>query len=116
MLLSRVIASRSFLCSRLATARAASTSTGIAPKLLPTDIPIDEERMPGYDAKNFYQVHPGIFFNNRYKILTKVGWGVSSTVWLAHDTQEYVLAQQNLILPTPNFNIGCGQNTPPTWP
>jgi len=66
----------------------ASRSTTI----LPAGIPIEEERIPGYDPKRFLAVNPGDLLNNRYKIVVKVGWGTTSTVWLARDTQRYVLA------------------------
>jgi hypothetical protein len=36
--------------------------------------------------------NPGDLLNKRYEIVTKVGWGTTSTVWLARDTQQYVLA------------------------
>ena len=46
--------------------------------------------MPGYDPRWFLSVHPGDLLNKRYKILAKVGWGMTSTVWLAQDTLLYV--------------------------
>jgi hypothetical protein len=63
------------------------------PTILPADVPIEEERIPGYDPKRFLPVNPGDLLNNRYKIVVKVGWGTTSTVWLAQDTQRYVLAR-----------------------
>ena len=63
-----------------------------APAILPSDVLLEEEKIPGYDPKQFYPVNPGDLFHNRYKMLAKVGWGTSSTVWLARDTQRYVLA------------------------
>ena len=66
---------------------------GPPPTILPSDIPIEEETVPFYDPKYFLPVNPGDLLNNRYKILVKVGFGSTSTVWLAHDTQEYVLAR-----------------------
>jgi hypothetical protein len=78
--------------------RQPANSTGLvisasrSPTILPTDIPIEEERIPGYDPNRFLPVDPGDILNNRYEIMVKVGWGTSSTVWLARDTQRYVLA------------------------
>ena len=63
---------------------------GHAPNILPSDVLVEEERMPGYNPKHFYPVNPGDFFHNRYEVLVKVGWGTSSTVWLARDTRRYV--------------------------
>lgn len=60
--------------------------------VLPADVPIEEERTPGYDPKRFLPVNPGDLLNSRYKIVVKLGWGTTSTVWLAQDTQKYVLA------------------------
>jgi hypothetical protein len=67
-------------------------SASRSPTILPANAPIEEERTPGYDPKRFLPVNPGDLLNNRYKIVVKVGWGTTSTVWLAHDTQRYVLA------------------------
>lgn len=63
-----------------------------APTILPSDILVEEEKIPGYDSKHFYPVNPGDLFHNRYEMLAKVRWGTSSTVWLAQDKQRYVLA------------------------
>ncbi|KAG9233862.1 hypothetical protein BJ875DRAFT_351264, partial [Amylocarpus encephaloides] len=57
------------------------------------DAPIEEERIPSYDLKGFLLVNLGDLLNNRYKIVVKVGLGTTSTVWLAQDTQRYVLAR-----------------------
>lgn len=57
---------------------------------LPSDTPIEEETIPGYDPQKFYPVNPGDLFNNRYKTIAKVGWGRTSTVWLAQDTRRYI--------------------------
>jgi hypothetical protein len=54
---------------------------------LPPGILVDEEILPLYDPKYFYPAKPGEVLANRYQTLVKVGWGVSSTVWLARDLQ-----------------------------
>ncbi|KAI9674409.1 MAG: hypothetical protein M1817_001747 [Caeruleum heppii] len=59
------------------------------PSILPADVPIEEERNPGYNAKHFFPVSLGDIFQNRYKVVAKVGWGASSTVWLAQDTRVW---------------------------
>ena len=61
--------------------------------ILPADVPIEEERIPGYDPRRFLPVNPGDLLNNRYKVVVKLGWGTTSTVWLAQDTHRYVLAR-----------------------
>lgn len=62
------------------------------PKILPLDVPVEEETIPGYDSKRFYPVNPGQVLRGQYKVLTKLGWGSTSTVWLAEDTSRYALA------------------------
>ena len=77
----------------------ASTSTvkppNHTPTILPSDVLVEEEQIPGHDPKHFYPVNQGDLFDNRYEVLTKVGWGTSSTVWLARDTQRCVLTCSN---------------------
>lgn len=57
--------------------------------LLPQDEPVDEEICPGYNSKRFYPAKPGEVLANRYQVLVKVGWGVSSTAWFARDMRGY---------------------------
>lgn len=63
-----------------------------AATILPSNILVEEEQIPGYDPKHFYPVNPGDLLHSRYEMLAKVGWGTSSTVWLARDTKRYVPA------------------------
>ncbi|KAJ5161763.1 CMGC protein kinase [Penicillium capsulatum] len=58
------------------------------PKLISTPDRIGEERIPWYDSSGFYPAKPGDVLADRYQILVKVGWGSSSTVWLARDTRN----------------------------
>lgn len=46
---------------------------------------VEEEELPGYKADRFYPVHLGEVFQGRYQVLGKLGFGSSSTVWLARD-------------------------------
>ncbi|QPH17757.1 hypothetical protein C2857_002645 [Epichloe festucae Fl1] len=55
---------------------------------LPQEIPVDEEKVPGYNSKYSYPANPGDILENRYQLDVKVGWGSSSTVWLAHDIRR----------------------------
>jgi len=64
------------------------TSSSQAPRILPVDVLVEEERVPGYRPEFYYPANPGEVLNNRYKILTKVGWGTASTVWLAEDLKK----------------------------
>ncbi|KAI0809836.1 hypothetical protein GGR55DRAFT_141679 [Xylaria sp. FL0064] len=56
-----------------------------APELIPSDVLVDEEIVPGYKPEHFYPANPGDILDNRYELKAKIGWGSSSTVWLAHD-------------------------------
>ncbi|CAG8137742.1 unnamed protein product [Penicillium salamii] len=56
---------------------------------LPPGILVDEEISPVYDSRYFYAAKAGELLADRYQILVKVGWGVSSTVWLARDLQGH---------------------------
>lgn len=58
--------------------------------VLRQDERVDEEKIPGYRSKDFYPTKPGEVLADRYQVLVKVGWGVSSTVWLGRDMQGYV--------------------------
>ncbi|QKX62240.1 uncharacterized protein TRUGW13939_09399 [Talaromyces rugulosus] len=46
---------------------------------------VEEEELPDYQADRFYPVRLGEVFQNRYQILAKLGYGSSSTTWLARD-------------------------------
>lgn len=62
----------------------------IGPSALPADKPIEEEKMPAYDPKHFLPVRLGQSINDRYKVVSKLGYGRHSTVWLARDTSRYM--------------------------
>ncbi|KAI1135447.1 kinase-like protein [Hypoxylon sp. FL0543] len=55
------------------------------PEILPDDTLVDEERIPGYRPKPYYPANPGDVLEDKYQLDAKIGWGSSSTVWLAHD-------------------------------
>lgn len=66
--------------------RQASLSESPAlPEALPLDVPVDEEVIPGYNPKYFYHPNPGDILDHKYELKAKIGWGTSSTVWLAQD-------------------------------
>lgn len=52
---------------------------------LPQDRLVDEERVPSYASTRFYPVTLGDIYKKRYEVLAKLGFGISSTVWLAQD-------------------------------
>jgi serine/threonine-protein kinase SRPK3 len=55
------------------------------PPSLLLDIPIEEELMPGYNPKYFHYPNPGDILAGRYELNAKLGFGSTSTVWLARD-------------------------------
>ncbi|KAJ5667820.1 protein kinase domain protein [Penicillium maclennaniae] len=64
---------------------------------LPPGILVDEEISPVYNSKYFYPVKPGEVLADRYQNLVKVGWGVSSTVWLARDLQGHIEEPESVV-------------------
>ncbi|MCJ1478352.1 hypothetical protein MMC13_007030 [Lambiella insularis] len=59
------------------------------PATLSSDNPIEEETLPQYCPQRYYPVRIGETFDNRFLIVAKLGYGASSTVWLARDTQKW---------------------------
>jgi hypothetical protein len=49
---------------------------------------IEEEDVPSYIPEDYYPVYIGEVFNSRYQIMTKLGFGVNSTVWLCRDLRQ----------------------------
>jgi len=63
---------------------------------IPRGEKLEEECFPDYVASRYYPVRIGQTFRDRYQIVGKMGYGVSSTVWLARDL-EY-RSPSNLVL------------------
>lgn len=57
--------------------------------------PVEEEKTPYYDPKRFYPTALGEVLNGRYQVATKLGYGTSSTVWLARDLFQFVVSTHN---------------------
>lgn len=47
----------------------------------------DEEDVCDYRFGGYHPVRLGDIYNNRYKVVRKLGYGQNSTVWLALDLQ-----------------------------
>ncbi|KAK9368168.1 kinase domain protein [Lipomyces kononenkoae] len=60
----------------------------VSVNLLPATEPVEEECAPHYNPKHFYPMHLYELLNNRYQVVAKLGWGTSSTVWLARDLHQ----------------------------
>jgi hypothetical protein len=54
---------------------------------LPEDREFEEERYSGYEPHRYYPVHLGQTFASRYRVVAKLGYGTTSTVWLARDLE-----------------------------
>ncbi|OAA54151.1 protein kinase [Niveomyces insectorum RCEF 264] len=67
----------------LAYARAMNTPAVASPQLLPSDEALEEECLPAYDPTHFYPATVGEVLHDKYRIITKLGFGRNSTVWLA---------------------------------
>ncbi|KAJ5212360.1 protein kinase [Penicillium cinerascens] len=50
---------------------------------------IEEQTLPFYHRKYYYPVKINQVFNDRYRIIAKLGYGAYSTVWLAWDEGSY---------------------------
>lgn len=49
------------------------------------DEPIEEELLPGDRLRCFHPTRPGEVLDGRFKAIAKLGYGSSSTVWLAEN-------------------------------
>lgn len=58
-------------------------ATGFA--AIEADKQVEEEELPDYQADRFYPVQLGEVFHSRYQAIAKLGFGSSSTIWLARD-------------------------------
>jgi serine/threonine-protein kinase SRPK3 len=54
---------------------------------IPLSEKVEEEAIPGYAATRYYPVRIGQIFRNRYQVAGKLGFGTTSTVWLARDLE-----------------------------
>jgi len=52
-----------------------------------TDVPLDEETLSTYNPADYYPVRIGDVLHDKYTVVVKLGYGRSSTTWLAQDRQ-----------------------------
>ncbi|KAJ5919464.1 hypothetical protein N7454_009299, partial [Penicillium verhagenii] len=55
---------------------------------IPASQEIEEETIPGYEAARYYLIQIGEILKDRYQVVGKLGFGASSTVWLARDMEN----------------------------
>ncbi|PYH37520.1 CMGC protein kinase [Aspergillus neoniger CBS 115656] len=51
-------------------------------------VAIEEETLPTYNAEKYYPVRLGDILHGRYQVVAKLGYGVTSTVWLGRDLSD----------------------------
>ena len=54
---------------------------------IPVHEKVEEDLLPDYIASRYYPVRIGQVLSDRYQIVGKLGFGASSTVWLARDLE-----------------------------
>ena len=52
---------------------------------IPNTLKVEEETLPDYVASQYYPTKIGEVLQDQYQVVGKLGFGVSSTVWLARD-------------------------------
>jgi hypothetical protein len=65
------------------------------------DQKLEEELFPDYISSRYYPARIGEIFRGRYQIVGKLGFGASSTVWLARDLKlVHASYQERMVLLT----------------
>ncbi|KAF4987740.1 hypothetical protein FGRMN_10164 [Fusarium graminum] len=72
--------------------------------LIAHDIKVEEEEIPDYVASRFYPVYLGQILQARYQTVTKLGFGSSSTIWLARDLRERKYVALKIYVHTSHFH------------
>jgi serine/threonine-protein kinase SRPK3 len=54
---------------------------------IPLNQAVEEETIPDYFASRYCPVRIGEVFQDRYQVVSKFGFGTSSTAWLARDME-----------------------------
>ncbi|KAG5746518.1 hypothetical protein H9Q70_010792 [Fusarium xylarioides] len=72
--------------------------------LVDENIKVEEEEIPGYVASRFYPAHLGQVFQQRYQAVTKLGFGSSSTIWLARDLKDRRFVALKIYVHTSRFH------------
>ncbi|GAB7322923.1 hypothetical protein MBLNU13_g05463t1 [Cladosporium sp. NU13] len=63
-------------------------SSSVHESLFSASEKVEEETIPEYVATRYYPVRIGQIFRNRYQVLGKLGFEITSTVWLARDLDK----------------------------
>lgn len=54
-------------------------------KTIHTSDVLEEDKFPDFNTGQYYPVNIGEIFNSKYQVVGKLGFGVTSTVWLGRD-------------------------------
>ncbi|KAE8148265.1 kinase-like protein [Aspergillus avenaceus] len=76
--------------------------------LLDSSTTIEEETLPDYLEERYYPVHIGEVFQSQYQVVTKLGFGSSSTVWLCRDlcNERYLILKVHVRTRRPLAEVG----------
>ncbi|AEO68037.1 uncharacterized protein THITE_2050733 [Thermothielavioides terrestris NRRL 8126] len=58
-------------------------------ELVPTDHILEEEQFDEFKAGQYFPVRIGDVYDSKYQVLGKLGFGTTSTVWLARNLQDH---------------------------
>jgi len=61
------------------------STSGSGFEIINASCKVDEEHLRHYKLSRFYPVYLGDIFESRYQVLSKLGYGSCSTVWLSRD-------------------------------
>ncbi|PYI05931.1 kinase-like protein, partial [Aspergillus sclerotiicarbonarius CBS 121057] len=76
--------------AKLARAFSSTPNKASAPRTMTSPFIREEDQSPYYNPETYYPARVGETICNRYRIISKLGWGTNSTVWLAKDTTRWV--------------------------
>jgi hypothetical protein len=91
------ITKRTFFSLRAKPIRFPPTDPAFA---VPSQTLVDEETWTGYTPETYYPAKPGEVLAGQFQLMTKIGWGTGSTVWLAQDISRYGISV--LVMPRAN--------------
>ncbi|EQL02916.1 CMGC protein kinase [Ophiocordyceps sinensis CO18] len=52
-------------------------------------VKLEEEQLDGFNAAKYYPVRIGDVYSSKYQVLGKLGYGTTSTVWLARNLEDH---------------------------
>ncbi|CAH0040708.1 unnamed protein product, partial [Clonostachys rhizophaga] len=59
-------------------------------EIVPPSEPLEEEHLEEFSAGAYYPVNIGDVYHSKYQVVGKLGFGSTSTVWLAKKLQEHI--------------------------